>query len=175
MDELRVVYATSPQSQLFLVCMGAVLPPGSGDSLQGLKRGIVEHADIITITKADGPLLGPANVAVAEYKAAMHVLGRRRVPVMPTSAFSADSLNGLWDSILSLYHADAEGIKIKRRRQLHDRFTNEVYRQILTRVRNDERVSALIKGAQNQVGLGQLSPRAAAKTVMEAWEARKHS
>src|SRR6202023_1213941 len=53
----------------------ALMLPGAGDELQGLKKGIVELADMIAINKADGENIARASAAAAEYRAALHILG----------------------------------------------------------------------------------------------------
>src|SRR6195256_678791 len=60
-------------TDFFLVLM----LPGAGDELQGLKKGIVELADMIAVNKADGDNLARAQTAAAEYRAALHILGAR--------------------------------------------------------------------------------------------------
>src|SRR5690349_847379 len=51
-----------------------LVSPGGGDELQGIKRGIMELADLVVVTKVDGDLIAPANRAAAEYKGALHLL-----------------------------------------------------------------------------------------------------
>src|SRR5947209_17532255 len=52
----------------------ALMLPGAGDELQGIKKGLVELADMIAVNKADGDNLKRANTAAAEYRAALHIL-----------------------------------------------------------------------------------------------------
>jgi LAO/AO transport system kinase len=58
-------------------CMVLLIPPGSGDELQGIKKGIAEIADIIGITKADGDLEEAANRAKSEYLSASKLMRKR--------------------------------------------------------------------------------------------------
>src|SRR5437879_9600040 len=62
--------AVADMTDVFLV----LLLPGAGDELQGLKKGVVELADMIAINKADGDNLKRAKAAAAEYRAALHIL-----------------------------------------------------------------------------------------------------
>src|SRR3954464_5327845 len=55
----------------------ALMLPGAGDELQGIKKGLVELADMIAVNKADGDNLARANIAAAEYRAALHILSPR--------------------------------------------------------------------------------------------------
>jgi LAO/AO transport system kinase len=80
-----------------------VLPPASGDELQGVKRGIIEIADIILINKADGDLLPAAQEAQRQYVQALHLFPPRadgwQVPVWAVSAATGAGLEQLWPAI----------------------------------------------------------------------------
>ena len=52
----------------------ALMLPGAGDELQGIKKGLVELADMIAVNKADGDNIKRATTAAAEYRAALHIL-----------------------------------------------------------------------------------------------------
>src|SRR3954466_10522456 len=82
----------------------ALMLPGGGDELQGIKKGLVELADMIAINKADGDNLKRANIAAAEYRAAPHILTPRSPhwtpPVVTYSALTGDGIAGLWSQIL---------------------------------------------------------------------------
>src|SRR5437868_5911990 len=87
-------------TDFFLVLM----LPGAGDELQGLKKGVVEIADMIAINKADGDNLKRAKAAAAEYRAALHILNPRSPswspPVVTYSALTGDGVAELWASVL---------------------------------------------------------------------------
>ena len=87
-------------TDFFLVLM----LPGAGDELQGLKKGVVELADMIAINKADGDNLPRATAAAAEYRAALHILTPRSAlwspPVVTCSALTGDGIAELWETIL---------------------------------------------------------------------------
>lgn len=94
-------------SDLFLLLM----LPGAGDSLQGIKRGILELADLVVVNKSDGDNVTRAEAAQAELQA---VLG---IEVMRCSALEAEGLSALWDIISRrLTEAQADGSLIERRR-----------------------------------------------------------
>ncbi len=77
-----------------------VLPPASGDGLQGIKKGILEVADMIAVNKADGDLRSAAGRAAADYGRAMHVMPPSRpgwsVPVDMVSALGGEGIDRLW-------------------------------------------------------------------------------
>lgn len=92
--------------------MALLLPPASGDDLQGIKRGVMELADLVVVTKADGDLLPAANRAAGDYRHALHLLRplhRSWTPqVLSTSAFTGDGLAEVWDAVLA-HRAALEG------------------------------------------------------------------
>lgn len=77
---------------------------GSGDQLQGIKRGILEMADVITVNKADGDNAGPARVAARDLAIAMKLITAAedgyRPPVLTCSAYTKDGLDDVWQAIL---------------------------------------------------------------------------
>ena len=70
----------------------ALMLPGAGDELQGIKKGLVELADMIAVNKADGDNIARANAAAAEYRAALHILSPRSRALAPAGRdlFGAD-------------------------------------------------------------------------------------
>src|SRR5579871_3227535 len=78
-----------------------VLPPAAGDELQGLKRGIIELADLVLVNKADGDLAAHARRAAAEYANAVHLIrpahAEWRVAVRAVSALTGDGIDRVWD------------------------------------------------------------------------------
>jgi LAO/AO transport system kinase len=80
-----------------------LLAPGAGDELQGLKKGIVELADLILVNKADGDLKPAALRAVAEYRHALHLLRRGSLhwttEVRAVSALTREGIADVWDLV----------------------------------------------------------------------------
>src|SRR5215472_10605971 len=78
----------------------ALMLPGAGDEMQGLKKGLVELADMIAINKADGDNAARARVAAAEYSAALNILTPRlaewQPPVVTCSALTGTGIAELW-------------------------------------------------------------------------------
>ena len=96
---------------------------GAGDELQGIKKGILELADLIAINKADGPNLQHANQAAREYQAALHNVRPTSPnwspPVLTCSALTGHGLESIWDKITAHREAlSASGeLDAKRRDQ----------------------------------------------------------
>src|SRR4029077_1211423 len=82
----------------------ALMLPGAGDELQGIKKGLVELADMIAVNKADGDNLKRATTAAAEYRAALHILNPRSPnwapPVLTYSALTGNGVAELWGQVL---------------------------------------------------------------------------
>jgi LAO/AO transport system kinase len=96
--------------------------PGAGDELQGLKKGVVELADMIAVNKADGDNLDRAMAAAAEYRAALHILSppspNWSPPVLTYSALTGEGIARLWQAILEHHdRMEASGEIGTRRRQ----------------------------------------------------------
>src|SRR5437763_13145159 len=91
--------AVADMTDFFLVLM----LPGAGDELQGLKKGVIELADMIAVNKADGDNVKRATAAAAEYGAALHILTPRSPnwspPVITYSALTGDGIPALWDTV----------------------------------------------------------------------------
>src|SRR5450631_152936 len=88
-------------TDFFLVLMVA----GAGDELQGIKKGIVEIADMIAVNKADGDNIARAKLAAADYRGALHILAPRSPtwspPVATYSALTEKGIDGLWAQVLA--------------------------------------------------------------------------
>ena len=80
-----------------------ILPPAAGDELQGLKRGIIELADLVLINKADGELLDHANRSAADYANALRLIRPRtagwETPVRAVSALTGAGVDAVWDDV----------------------------------------------------------------------------
>src|SRR6478672_11807543 len=81
-----------------------ILPPAAGDELQGLKRGIIELADLILVNKADGALLEHAKRSAADYSNAMRLIrpahAEWQVAVRAVSALTGSGIDAVWDDVI---------------------------------------------------------------------------
>jgi LAO/AO transport system kinase len=101
--------AASEMTDIF--CL--VITPAGGDELQGLKRGITENADLIIVNKADGELVNAANIAVAQYSAALRLLGKKEhthIDYPKATMVSSTTGNGLNE----ICHEIFEFVKLQR-------------------------------------------------------------
>jgi LAO/AO transport system kinase len=151
----------------------ALMLPGAGDELQGIKKGLVELADMIAINKADGDNIERANLAAAEYHGALHILSPRsehwQPPVLTYSALTGMGIDALWQQILD--HRTAMNISgefAARRRQQQVRWMWSMLEQrMMARLRADPSVRAKVKKIEAEVADGRVTPALAAEQIAE--------
>ena len=151
----------------------ALMLPGAGDELQGIKKGLVELADMIAINKADGDNLKRAQHAAADYKSALHILTPRsehwHPPVITYSALTEHGIAELWQKILDHRTAmNASGDFAARRRDQQIKWMWSMLEQrMLARLRADSSIRAKVKKIEGEVAAGRLTPSLAAEEIVE--------
>jgi LAO/AO transport system kinase len=151
----------------------ALMLPGGGDELQGIKKGLVELADMIAINKADGDNLKRANITAADYRGALHILSPRsehwHPPVETYSALTGNGIAKLWQKILDHRKAmTASGDFAARRRDQQVKWMwSMLESRMLARLRTEAAVRARVKKIESQVADGHLTPALAAEHIME--------
>ena len=163
--------AVSEMVDLFVL----LVSPGGGDDLQGIKRGVMELADLILVTKADGDLVPAARRAVADYEAALHLM-RPKYPdlpprVRPVSALAHTGIAEAWEAMAALHHALAEGGHLKRLRadQARRWFWNEMQAVLAEALAADPATEAAAGRVEAEVIAGRLLPDAAARALIAAF------
>jgi LAO/AO transport system kinase len=149
-----------------------LLQPGGGDELQGIKRGIMEHADVLIVTKADGPSSAAAALAAREYAAALQLVPPRRPgwspPVLTCSAHSGAGLDAAWAAIAR--HGDALAANGQRADARGEQQVTAMWRAIeaglIAAFRRDPSVAAAIAAIEPRVLQGRLSPERAAQQLV---------
>jgi LAO/AO transport system kinase len=154
--------------------------PGAGDELQGIKRGIMELADVVIVTKADGDLAGPARHAAADLANAMHLL-RPRYPgiepeVLLASAVTGHGVAEAWSSIERTHQALQAGghLDALRARQARSWLWSEVSAGLLERARRDPRVVAELPRLEADVAAGIVAPGVAARWLLDHLDGSGH-
>ena len=151
----------------------ALMLPGAGDELQGIKKGLVELADMIAINKADGDNIKRANLAASEYRGALHILtprsGHWNPPVVTYSALTATGIDTLWQKILDHRTAMiASGEFASRRRAQQVKWMWSMLEQrMMARLRADASVRAKAKRIEAEVADGRVTPALAAEQIGE--------
>jgi GTPase len=153
-------------------CFALLLAPGGGDELQGIKRGIIELADLVLVNKADGDLLAAANRAKADYQAALHLL-RPAAPawtpeVLTCSALHDQGIEEVWQAILRQREAleQAGELDARRTRQAHSWLWAEIQAGLLDHLRGDPASLRLINELEGKVEAGKLLPPKAARRLV---------
>jgi len=149
-----------------------LLAPGAGDDLQGVKRGIVELADLLVVNKADGALADLARHTAADYAHALHLVRPRTddwTPrVMLCSALEGMGVGAVWDALVELTTVAraSGGLAARRAEQARDWMWAEITETLVEGLRADARVSAEIEDLEGEVAAGRLSPTAAARRLL---------
>lgn len=149
-----------------------LLAPGGGDELQGIKRGIMELADLIVVNKADGDLASAAQRAASDYQAALHLM-RPKSPhwtpmVLQASALQAVGLDDVWQAITA-FRAALEGsgeLAAHRAAQAKAWFWTEVRDGLMAVLEGDKDAMALLPELERQVMAGTQTPNAAARQLL---------
>ncbi|GAA1965490.1 methylmalonyl Co-A mutase-associated GTPase MeaB [Nocardioides panacihumi] len=146
----------------------------TGDQLQGIKKGILEIADVVAVNKADGDREGEARAAARELAGALRLVrgrGEWAPPVVTASGLQDIGVDGVWDQVLRhREHLGDEGLREKRARQQLD-FTWALVRDELEqRLRHDPAVRAVRTEIREQVLAGELPATVAADRILQAYD-----
>jgi len=149
--------------------------PGAGDELQGIKKGVLEMADLIAVNKADGDNVPAARTAVRDYSSALRLTHPTsptwNPPVMTCSGQNGDGLEDLWGRIVdhrSVMTATGEWDD-RRRAQRLAWMWSMVEDRLLDSLRADPAVLGLLMAAEAEVLDGLTTPSAAAERLLEAF------
>ena len=159
--------AVADMTDFFLVLVLA----GAGDELQGLKKGIVELADMIAVTKADGDNLARATTVAAEYSTALHILSAHSPnwtpPVVTFSGLTGEGIGVLWQHVLDHRAAmTRSGEFAARRRDQQVRWMwSLIEARLLAPLRNDPALKAQLPRIEADVAAGRTSPMTAADEI----------
>jgi LAO/AO transport system kinase len=165
--------AVADMVDMFIV----LLLPAGGDDLQGIKRGVIELADLIVVNKADGDLKATAKRSAADYQHALRML---RSPtagwtpeVMTCSALTGEGVAGIWETIERFRKAvGPPGVARRRAEQARAWMWSEVGETLLAALRKHPDVKRLVGGLEREVEAGKTTPAAAARHVLEVFHGR---
>ena len=151
----------------------ALMLPGAGDELQGIKKGLVELADMIAINKADGDNVKRANRAAGEYRSALHILTPRsehwQPPVVTYSALTGAGIAELWRKVRDHRSAmTASGDFAARRREQQVKWMWSMLEQrMMARLRTEASIRGRVKKIEAEVAEGRVTPALAAEHIAE--------
>jgi LAO/AO transport system kinase len=154
-----------------------LLAPAGGDELQGVKRGIMEMADLILINKADGDLKAAATRTCADYAGALRLLRKRAQDpegfpkALMVSAIEVKGLSQSWIEMQALVHwRKQRGVwQSTRADQNTFWFNAELRHVLLTRLENDPEAAVASAAMQKAIRAGRVAPSVAAEQVVSSF------
>jgi LAO/AO transport system kinase len=155
-----------------------LMVPGTGDSLQGIKRGVLELADIIAVNKADGDRVAEAGRVARELAEALHLFGTVspvwEPPVLTCSAQEGSGVDRLWHEVVRHRQTLTESgeFEEKRDRQLTDWMWSMVENRVLDRVRSDPGVRGLTPVVERQLRDGTMTAAQGAQRILDQLDGR---
>jgi LAO/AO transport system kinase len=149
----------------------ALMIAGAGDELQGIKKGVIELADMIAVNKADGDNVQRAKSAAAEYRAALNILAPRSPnwspPVLAYSALTEQGIEELWTKVIAYRDrmTTAGELAARRREQQVKWMWSMLEERLTARLRSDPAVRAKLRTAETAVASGKLAPTLAVEQI----------
>ncbi|MGY6500664.1 MAG: methylmalonyl Co-A mutase-associated GTPase MeaB [Acidimicrobiales bacterium] len=167
--------AVSELVDLFLL----LVAPGGGDDLQGIKRGVMELADLLVVNKADGDLMAAANRAAADHRNALSLM-RPHWEGTPAEVMLASSLQGsgvaeVWTAVQQMHRGRTERgiIDAVRRDQATAALWSDVHDQLVDGLRSDPDSSGEVSRIEAQVAAGERSASSGASQIIDTLTARR--
>ncbi len=158
-----------------------ILAPGGGDELQGIKRGIMELADMVIVNKADGEWVDAAQRAAADYSGALQLLRPKynnwTAQVLLVSSLLGTGMADIWRDVTAFCAALRESGEFDRRRadQARAWMWTEIREGLLGTLKSHSAAMALADQLEGQVLSGAVSPIAAGRQVLDAFRHRPKS
>ena len=156
---------------LFLLLM----LPNAGDELQGIKKGVLELADLVVINKSDGEQETLAKTAQSEYRKALHLLPSTKTSWTPQilrcSSLEKRGMDKIWDSVKSFRKELQNSGEWKKQRQTQTGkwMWSLVEEGLLTNFRNDPNIQKQIPELEKAVNSGKMLPTTAASKMLDTW------
>jgi LAO/AO transport system kinase len=149
--------------------------PGGGDELQGIKKGVVELADLILVNKADGDFAAAAKRAVADYRSALRLLrpasATWRPEVLAVSALAGTNIETMWQTVERYRRAaEADGtLAARRAEQAREALWAEIAAGLLEQLRVSPALRDRLPDIEAEVMAGRAAPAVAARRLLEAF------
>ena len=163
--------AVADMVDVFLVLMIA----GGGDELQGIKKGVLEIADIVAITKADGDNLTRAGKTAADYQHALRITTPAGAswtpPVVTLSALENKGIDAVWEQVQKHRRTmlDANIFETKRRAQDISWMWSIVDDRLMARLKADPRSKQLVESLEHDIRAGTVTPGMAADRLLDSF------
>jgi len=152
-----------------------VLVPGGGDELQGIKKGIVELADVLIVNKCDGDLRAAGDRAQSSYRNALNLLypstSKWIPPVLKVSSVEKEGISTAWETLQEYKEVMQEegDFETRRTAQARDWMWDEVGDNLMEALKAHPAVNAMISELEGEVASSKATPSSAAKAMMEAF------
>lgn len=149
-----------------------LLSPAGGDELQGIKRGIMELADLIVVNKADGDLIPAAKRARLEYKTALHLMRPKNAvwtpDVLLASALKDEGLDEVWQAVQAHHEALSGAGELDRLRatQAQAWMWTEIREGLFASLKADRGAAKLLPELEAAVAEGRETPTTAARRLL---------
>lgn len=155
-------------------CFVLIIPPAGGDELQGIKRGIVELADLVVVNKADGPLEPVAKATASDYAAALHLVRPQTTSWTPRvvvcSALEQRGIDNVWTALEEFAAATAGAEQDARRREQAGAWMrDELADSLLDRLHADRATAAAATALEDDVAAGRIAPTTAARRLLDSF------
>ena len=150
-----------------------LLLPGGGDELQGIKRGVVEMADMIAINKADGDNLAKAKESKKAYRNGLHLFPPKEskwtASALTCSALNNEGIKEIWQTIQQYQRFTRKNgyFDDNRKRQAQYWLNETIQNELKSRFENHEKVKQQFEAIQNEVQNRQMTPFVGAEKLMQ--------
>jgi len=157
-------------------CYLVLMLPGAGDELQGIKKGVLELADIIAVNKADGSTLNDAKHAKAAYQRALSILqpsGSWKPKAMMCSAVSSEGLDEVWQEVRNHRRQliDTGELVALREQQRISWMWSIVDQMVRASLHDQPELRQLINDTEASVRAQEVTSLQAANALLSAWRA----
>lgn len=166
--------AVADMTDMFLL----LLLPSGGDELQGIKRGIMELADLIVVNKSDGEQITLANQTMLDYRSAVHFLTSRfdgwQTPVMACSSVNNQGFTEVWAEVDRFKATISEDGRLQQQRaqQAKAWMWSEMAESLVVDLKSDPSIKRMIPELESAVLDGSLPATVAAQRMINAYKKR---
>ncbi|XP_034044188.1 methylmalonic aciduria type A protein, mitochondrial [Thalassophryne amazonica] len=152
-----------------------LIPPAGGDELQGIKRGIIERADLVVVTKSDGDLVVPARRIQTEYTSALKLLRKTskswNPKVLRASSYTSEGIPEVWAKMESYRDVMLTSSELQGRRRSQQKvwMWSLIQENVLCYFQSHPHVKESLPHLEKQVTRGAISPGLAADLLLKAF------
>ena len=164
--------AVADMTDMFLL----LLLPAGGDELQGIKRGIMELADLILVNKSDGEQIALANQTMVDYRSAVHFLTSRfegwQTPVMTCSSVNNEGVAKVWGEVNRFKATISKDGRLQEQRaqQAKAWMWSEMAESLVVDLKADTRIKQMMPELESAVLDGSLPATVAAQRMIDTYK-----